>query len=88
MEIQKSESKSVPLLIYESEMKHKTNIIKGLLVVIMLLIIVFGITVYLFMEFIGSYDYSKYSQDGEGVNNINSGTQGDIINESDINITK
>lgn len=28
-----------------------------------------------------SYDYM--SQDGEGVNNINTGTQGDIVNEPD-----
>lgn len=30
------------------------------------------------MEMFGSYDF--ISQDGEGVNNINSGTQGDVTN--------
>lgn len=29
-----------------------------------------------------SYDYM--SQDGEGVNNINMGTQGDVVNEPDV----
>lgn len=77
-------SKAVPLIIYESEMKHKTNIIKGLLVLLFLLIGVLGITIYLFMSFIGSYDYVGYSQDGDGINNVNTGSQGDIINESDI----
>lgn len=84
MNEQKNESKSVPLIIYESEMKHKTNIIKGLLILLSLFLVVFGITIYLFMSFIGSYDFVGYDQDGEGINNINSGSQGDIINESNI----
>lgn len=31
------------------------------------------------IELFNSYDYM--SQDGEGINNINTGTQGDIVNE-------
>ena len=85
MNEQENKTKSVPLLIYENEMKHKTNIIKGLLGIILALIIVLGLTVYLFMSFISLYDYSKYKQDGNGINNINSGSQGDLINESNIN---
>lgn len=84
MEISKNESKSVPLIIYESEMKHKTNIIKGLFAIILILILVFALTIYLFMSFINSYDFVGYEQDGEGINNINTGQQGDIINESTI----
>lgn len=33
------------------------------------------------IELFESYDYM--SQDGEGVNNINTGTQGDVVNEPD-----
>lgn len=33
------------------------------------------------MELFGSYDY--VSQDGEGINNINTGVQGDLDNSSD-----
>ena len=84
MEIQKNESKSVPLLIYESEMKHKTNIIKGLLAIIFLLIVVLGISVFLFISFINSFNFIGYNQNGKGINNVNSGTQGDLINESTI----
>ena len=29
-------------------------------------------------------DYNNYAQDGNGVNNINTGTQGDIVNESTV----
>lgn len=85
MNEQRSESKSVPLIIYESEMKHKTNIIKGLLVLLFTIIIIFGISIYLFMSFISSYDFYGYNQNGNGVNNVNNGNQGDIINESEIN---
>lgn len=77
-------TKSVPLIIYESEMQHKTNIIKGMFVMLCLLLVILGITIYLFISFISAYDFTGYSQDGNGVNNINSGKQGDVINESNI----
>lgn len=80
----KNKSKSVPLIIYESEMKHKNNIIGGLMGIICLLIIILGISIYFFISFINSYDYVSYEQDGEGVNNINSGYQGDVVNGSKI----
>lgn len=76
--------KSVPLLIYENEMQHKINIIKLLFVVICLILTILGITIYLFISFISAYDFTGYSQDGNGINNINSGEQGDVVNESNI----
>ena len=82
---EENKAKSVPLIIYENEMKHKTNIIKGLISLLFVLTIIFGIAVYLFMSFIGSYDFYGYTQDGEGINNVNTGKQGDVINESTIN---
>lgn len=79
-----NKAKSVPLIIYENEMQHKTNIIKGLFVMLGLSFAVLGITIYLFMSFIGSYDFTSYAQNGNGINNLNNGTQGDVINESNI----
>ena len=79
-----NESKSVPLIIYESEMKHKTNIIKGLLAIIFVLIVVFGAIISMFISFINAHDIVGYDQNGDGLNNINSGSQGDVINESTI----
>jgi hypothetical protein len=76
---------SVPLILYESEMKHKTSIIRILLALLFMNIIIFGITIYLFMSFINSYDFYGYNQDGNGINNINTGNQGDVLNESKIN---
>ena len=78
------ENKSVPLIIYESEMQHKTSIIKWLITVICLLILVLGIAVWLFVSFINNYNFVGYDQNGEGINNVNTGEQGDIINESTI----
>lgn len=76
--------KSVPLIIYESEMQHKTSIIKGLFMILCLVLTILGVTIYLFVSYINAYDFTGYSQDGNGVNNINSGEQGDVINESNI----
>ena len=80
MDTTNNEVKSVPLIIYESEMKHKTNIIKWLFSIIISLIIVLFISIYLFLSFINSYDFVGYEQDGDGINNINTGQQGDVIN--------
>lgn len=68
-----NKAKSVPLIIYENEMRHKTNIIKGLFVMLGLSFIVLGVTIYLFMSFISSYDFTGYTQDGNGINNLNNG---------------
>lgn len=75
---------TVPLILYESQMQQKTNIIKWLIATICFLILVLGIAIIMFVSFIGSYDIYGYSQDGKGINNVNSGEQGDVINESTI----
>lgn len=84
MENTRNEAKSVPLIIYESEMKHKTSIIKWLFIIIIVLIIVLSFSIYLFLSFINSYDFVGYEQDGDGINNINTGQQGDVVNGSKI----
>ena len=80
----KGKAVSIPLIVYENEMKYKTNIISKLIAAIIILTICLGLTIYLFMSFINSYDYVEYNQDGEGFNNINAGYQGDVINESTV----
>lgn len=77
--------KSVPMPIYENEIGHKNGIIKALIMLIFTLIIVLGVSIYLFLKFIGSYDYTSYTQDGSGVNNLNTAIQGEVVNESKIN---
>jgi ABC-type transporter Mla subunit MlaD len=75
---------SVPILIYEDAIKYKNRIITALIIIILLLIISLGAVTYSFVQFIGSYDYTHYSQDGSGINNINNNVTGDVENESNI----
>lgn len=84
MNEQENKAKSVPLLIYENEMRHKKHIIVGLFTVLGILLLVLGVAIYMFMSFIGSFDRVSYDQDGKGINNVNTGKQGDVINESTI----
>ena len=83
----KSSMVNVPFIAYEKEMDHKNKIVKIMGAIILALVVAIVCIVYMFMSFISNYDYKNYDQNGEGVNNINSGQQGDIINESDITTT-
>lgn len=73
----KKEMKSVPLIIYENEMKFKNKII-------IMLLFILVITICLFVTYLNNYDFVGYEQNGEGINNVNGGNQGDILNESTI----
>ena len=84
MNEQENKAKSVPLLVYENEMRHKKHIIVGLFVILGLTILVFGVAISMFIKFINTHDFVGYNQNGDGVNSLNNGTQGDIINESTI----
>ena len=52
MNEQENKAKSVPLLIYENEMKHKKHIIVGLFTILGILLLVLGIAIYMFMSMI------------------------------------
>lgn len=84
--IKKKEIVNVPYIVFEKDMEHKNSIIKMLFSIIICLTIVIGVSIYMFMVLINSFDFTTYNQDGNGLNNINTGTQtqGDVINESTI----
>ena len=73
----------VPLLVYENEMKSKNRIIVIQSILIAILSVILGISIYLFVSFLSAFDFVGYDQDGD-INSINSGTQGDVINGSTI----
>lgn len=75
---------NVPFIAYEKEMSEKNKIITLMSTIIFTLIISIAFICYMFMSFINSHDYRNYDQNGNGQNNINEGTQGDVINESTI----
>lgn len=71
---------NVPYILYENDIKHKEVIIKMLIGIIFSLILFIILSFYMFMSFINNYDYTSYVQDGNGQNNINTGSQGDVLN--------
>ena len=73
---------NVPYILYEKEMGTKITIIKMLIGVILTLVIVLALTLFMLMRVVNSHDYVSYAQDGNGQNNINTGTQGDVTNGS------
>lgn len=82
LEIEKEKNnefkKTIPYFIHEYEIyrmeRHNKRLFIALLVAIILLFATNG--AWLFYE--SMFDTISYSQDGEGLNNINTGTQGDI----------
>lgn len=73
---------NVPFIAYEKEMDHKNKVVKIMGTIILFLVIAIICIVYMFMNFINGHNFKNYKQDGKGINNINEGTQRDIINES------
>ena len=78
---------NVPYIAYEKEVESRKATVKIMGAIILFLIVAIVCVVCMFMNFISNYDYKNYDQNGEGINNINSGQQGDIVNESDITTT-
>lgn len=58
----------------------KTTIRSFAISVILIIAIFLGV----FLYFVHNFEIESYSQDGNGYNNINTGTQGDVINGAEI----
>ena len=71
---------TVPYIAYEKAMDDKKLVIKIMSSIIISLVVAIVVTIVLFMSFINKCNFTSYDQDGNGVNNINSGTQGDVSN--------
>ena len=73
---------SVPYVVHESTVARMERIIKrqwiALIVAICMLFGAFG----LFVWYESLYETISYEQDGEGINNVNLGEQGDLNNGS------
>lgn len=76
------ENRNVPYIVYESAMVRAERTIKKLTIVALVALVLMFITnlawIYEWTMF-DTYSYS-YAQDGQGVNNVNLGTQGDVLN--------
>ncbi len=69
---------SVPYIVYESSLARAERHIKRLWIALVIAIIVIFATNIAWLYYESQFETVSYSQDGEGLNNINTGTQGDL----------
>jgi hypothetical protein len=83
------ENNQVPYIVYESAQVRSERHIKRLVIALVVSVILMFTSNALWLYAWCQYDYTSeevtYSQDGEGLNNINTGTQGDVSNEPKTN---
>jgi hypothetical protein len=76
------EIKQIPYIAYEAaEAKSERTIKRLILALVLSIILIFAsnaIWLYAWCQYDYSSEETTYSQDGEGLNNINTGSQGDI----------
>lgn len=70
----------VPYIVYESSMSRLERTIRRLFILIILLIICLVGSNIGWYVYEGQYETISYDQDGEGINNVNFGGQGDLRN--------
>lgn len=73
---------SVPYVVHESAMARAGRVIKRQWIAIILLICMLFGAFGLFVWYESQYETISYEQDGEGINNVNIGEQGDLNNGS------
>lgn len=78
----------IPYVVFESAQCRSERTIHRLIAVIIITIILLFVSNGLWLHAWMQYDYSNeettYQQDGEGYNNINTGTQGDVNNGASV----
>jgi len=75
------ENRSVPYIVYESAMVRAERTIKKLTIVAVVALVLMFVTNIAWIYEWTKFDTISYQQDGEGLNNVNVGTQGDVTNE-------
>lgn len=73
---------NVPYVVHESSMARAERVIKRQWIAIILLICMLFGAFGLFVWYESLYETISYEQDGEGINNVNLGEQGDLNNGS------
>ena len=76
--------KDVPYIVFEGAEAKNERLTKRLIIIIAILIFMLFATNMVWLYAWNSYDMVSYGQDGEGFNNLNTGEQGDVINEPTI----
>lgn len=72
---------AVPYIVHEDAMVRNERLVKRLIVCLITSIILMFVTNAIWIYLWNQYDTVSYDQDGSGINNINTGGQGDVLNE-------
>lgn len=71
---------NIPYFVHEGEMARSERHIKRLWIALIIAIAIAFVSNIAWLIYHSQFEKTFYSQDGEGINNINIGTQGDLNN--------
>jgi hypothetical protein len=75
------ERDSVPFIVHEGIVSRQERTIKRLVIALIIAISLMFVTNCIWIYYETQFETVTYNQDGEGINNVNTGTQGDVDNE-------
>ena len=75
------ERDNVPFIVHEGIVSRQERTIKRLIVALIIAISLMFVTNCIWIYYEMQFETITYSQDDKGINNVNTGTQGDIDNE-------
>lgn len=82
------EEKTIPYIAHEAALMRAEKTIKRLTIISILAIVLMFISNIAWMYKWTQFDTISYQQDGEGVNNVNLGEQGDVLNGAESESTQ
>ena len=75
------ERDNVPFIVHEGIVSRQERTIKRLVIALIITISLMFVTNCIWIYYEIQFETVTYNQDGEGINNVNTGTQGDVDNE-------
>jgi hypothetical protein len=78
------EQMTVPYIVHESAMARSERHIKRLVIALIVSVVMIVVTNIAWLYYESQFETVEYSQDGEGINNINTGEQGNILNGTEV----
>ena len=76
--MEENKKEAIQYFVFEGEMARAERHIKRLWIALIIAVICLAITNIAWLYYESQFETVSYSQDGEGLNNINAGTQGDV----------
>ncbi len=78
-------NKDISYIVFEGEMARAERHIKRLWITLIVTILLFAACNIAWLVYESQFNTVSYSQDGEGINNVNIGEQGDVQNGTESN---